>query len=217
MPTTLSKSPLTSSTLAKHTAGLDLKMRSFLAGLCARPQLHARFLNTVSLLEHIGSRKIMISQSKGALGDGVLKHLAEEARHASIFRRFAVRLAGRELNYDATDALAPASAKMFFGRLDSGISRAIAPANDWLSYLYVTTIIELRAMWLYGLYEEVLKENNVPVSLGGVIAEEDGHLAEMATALREADPFFEARIERFCALECHLFDRLFAQLQLATQ
>ena len=63
-----------------------------LAWWVERPREHARFLNTLSLMEHIGSRKIMVSQTCGPLGREVLKHLAEETRHAFFFKKAAETL-----------------------------------------------------------------------------------------------------------------------------
>jgi hypothetical protein len=48
---------------------------------------HAQFLNTVSLLEHIGSRKILITQSNQNSSEFILSHAAEEARHALFLKR----------------------------------------------------------------------------------------------------------------------------------
>src|SRR5579863_4921348 len=79
--------------------------RARLSSVCAAPEAHARFLNTLSLLEHIGSRKIMLTRA--IAGDGrILKHLAEETRHAWFFKRAAERLAGRALDYAAQSTLA---------------------------------------------------------------------------------------------------------------
>ena len=55
MPTTLSKSPCHSS--PRDRAQLEAPLRGLLSGLCADAERHGRFLNTLSLLEHIGSRK----------------------------------------------------------------------------------------------------------------------------------------------------------------
>src|SRR3974390_92113 len=85
-PMTLLKNPSNSLEVdcATQQSAADL-----LRGLCRNPGLHARFLNTISLMEHIGSRKIMLSQGKSTLPESILRHLNEETRHAHFFRRAA--------------------------------------------------------------------------------------------------------------------------------
>lgn len=119
-----------------------------LAWWAARPAQHARFLNTLALMEHIGSRKIMVSQTKGTLGQEILKHLAEETRHSYFFKRAAETIARRSLEFNDADAIRPASAKMYFGRLDASIDDALGPdVHHEVPYLYVSLTIELRAIW----------------------------------------------------------------------
>ena len=148
----------------QKNAALSPKVAAFLADLCRKPANHSKFLNTLSLLEHIGSRKIMVSQSGRPLDRETLKHLAEETRHAYFFKRSAEKLIKQELNdYSEATCLAPTAAKMYFGRLDAGISKILNAENPEIPYLYVSFIIELRACWLYNAYHKILKENQAPI------------------------------------------------------
>lgn len=70
-----------------------------LSGFIAGRLLHARFLNTLSMLEQMGSRKIMATQYRPDVDQSTFKHLAEEERHLFLFRRLAEREAGRPLVY----------------------------------------------------------------------------------------------------------------------
>jgi len=72
-------------------------VRAHLAAFAGEPAAHARLLNMLSLLEHIGSRKIMTCRAMRAPGLELLKHLTEESRHAFFFKRAAVGAAGRAL------------------------------------------------------------------------------------------------------------------------
>ncbi len=131
-----------------------------LAWWVAHPAEHARFLNTLALMEHIGSRKIMVSQTKGALGQEILKHLAEETRHSYFFKRAAETIVRRPLEFNDADTIRPASAKMYFGRLDASIDDALGPdVHHEIPYLYVSLTIELRAIWTYRLYHQALIES----------------------------------------------------------
>lgn len=178
-----------------------------------RPGEHARFLNMLALMEHIGSRKIMASQTRGPLGQEILKHLSEETRHAYFFKRAAENVARRALQFDEMDAIRPASARMYFGRLDATIKNALgANSKIEVPYLYVSLIIELRAIWTYRLYQDVLSERGLGLSLKSVLAEEELHLEQMLARLRELGAQPEVRVPGFARIEDRLFRRLWAGL-----
>ena len=195
------------------SADLVEPVRRRLAWWVERPVEHARFLNTLALMEHIGSRKIMVSQTRGPLGQEVLKHLAEETRHAYFFKRAAESLACRPLQFDETDAIRPDCARMYFGRLDATIDDALgANSHVEVPYLYVSLIIELRAIWTYRLYQNVLSERSAGLSLRSVLAEEELHLEQMTRRLRELGAEPEARVPGFARIENRLFRKLWASL-----
>jgi hypothetical protein len=177
------------------------------------PQEHARFLNTLSLMEHIGSRKIMVSQTYGPLGREVLKHLAEETRHAFFFKKAAEALARRPLEYGEEETIRPASARMYFGRLDAAIAAMLGhDTHVEVPYLYVSLTVELRAIWTYRLYQSVLEERPGMLSLRSVLAEEELHLKQMQERLQQlgADP--AVCIPPFVRIEDRLFRVLWSAL-----
>lgn len=188
-------------------------VRRRLAWWVDRPTEHARFLNTLSLMEHIGSRKIMVSQASGPLGRDVLKHLAEETRHAFFFKRAAETLARRPLEYGNEETIRPAAARMYFGRLDAAIAAALgSDTHVEVPYLYVSLIVELRAIWTYRLYQSVLEERAGGLSLKSVLAEEELHLEQMQARLDQlsADP--AERVPAFAGTEDRLFRSLWSAL-----
>lgn len=202
------------SEIEASSADLVEPFRRRVAWWCERPQEHARFLNTLALLEHIGSRKIMVSQTGGPLGQHVLKHLAEETRHAFFFKRAAERLARRTLAFEAEDTIRPVAAMMYFGRLDASISAALGtPVHPEVPYLYVSLIIELRAIWAYRLYHQVLSEQGMSLSLKSILAEEEMHLTQMLNRLEELNAAPQERVSGFAATE----DRLFRQFWRAVE
>jgi hypothetical protein len=176
--------------------------------LCAHPFSHARFLNTLSLMEHVGSRKIMASQESRHLGGDTLRHLAEEARHAFFFKRAAEARASRALGYGADETLAGVAARGYMGRLDAAITRDCGDDTNPLPYLYMSLIVEQRAVWFYRLYQQVLDEKRERLSLKSVLAEEELHLGAMRARLKEMDSDFEARMTRFEAIERLRFEAL---------
>ena len=181
-----------------------------------RPDQHARFLNMLALMEHIGSRKIMVSQTRGPLGQEILKHLAEETRHSYFFKRAAESLARRPLQFDDCDALCPTSAKMYFGRLDASIGEALGEGvYVEVPYLYVSLTIELRAIWTYRLYHDVLAERPGRLSLKSVLAEEELHLEQMTRRLQDLGAAPETLVPGFARIEDRLFRGFWATLDRA--
>ena len=61
-------------------------IKAFLQQVVSHPLLHAKWLNTLSFLEHIGSRKIIKSQNSHTLNYVILQHISEETRHALFFK-----------------------------------------------------------------------------------------------------------------------------------
>lgn len=199
--------PWTLSGMKANNARLEDPVRNFLNKIIKEPQDHARFMNMLSMLEHMGSRKIMISQMNKTLTEDILKHLAEEARHAYFFKRQAERIAGYTMDgYTENNTMSRLSAQMYFGRLDAGITRSL-PFDDE-AYPWVSLIIELRACWLYALYQDVLETTDLHLSLKSLLAEEDMHLAEMFEMCGEDGE----RLKSLSAYETSLFEKLWTAL-----
>ncbi len=213
-----SSPPLTAPSMLSATersnSDLDAPFRAFLRTAIAQPADHVRFLNLLSLLEHIGSRKIMLSQMKGILTQDILKHLAEETRHAFFFKREAEKLAGHGLEgYSDAETLAAGPGKLYFGRLDAGLTRPLGEVHAETGYLWVSLVVELRAIWVYRLYQQELIAANYPLPLKGIIAEEDKHLIDMVDRLGEIGFDTAAALPGAMELEKTLFTRLFTALQ----
>ena len=187
-------------------------VRRFLAHLCAAPPLHARFLNTLSLLEHIGSRKIMLSQRRP--GHEVLRHLAEETRHAFFFKRAAEKVAQAPLSYESDDLLAGAHARLYMGRLDGQIGKM---ASGEAAYYYMSLLVELRATWFYRIYQSVLVQMGQPLNLTSLLAEETRHLAEMNNHLAALGENPQTRLPDLIAFEERCFVNLLAGLEKAAE
>jgi hypothetical protein len=200
--------PFSGDIFAFNPATSEPRLRAFLARVCAAPNLHCRFLNTLSLLEHIGARKIMATQtSGGALRGDTLRHIAEEARHAWFFKRQAEAVAGHGLSYDDATIMAGPHARAYMARLDAYVARAAQGAS---AYLYMSLVIELRAVWFYRIYQDVLTASGKTIKLGGLLVEEDRHLEEMQGQLSALG---EDRLADFTAYEEILFQNFLAALE----
>lgn len=182
--------------------------------------VHARWANTLSMLEHIGSVKIARSQAGVAITSQKLRHLAEETRHAVLLKRIATSLApGVGDDYAEPALLAGASARGYFARLDACVrawTRNACGVHDRgeAAYLLVTLLVELRADWLYPAYQWVLTEAGLRYSVRGIIGEETRHLADIrggiaALGLKHAD------VEALVLEESRHFARLVGDLLAA--
>ena len=198
-------------------AHLAIRAKDTLQQFVAHQPTHARFMNTLSMLEHLGSHKIMATQRGKTIDQPTLKHLADETRHAFFFKRHADREAGRTLDYEHEDMVAASSARRYFHRLEAEIARAFgADAHPRAVYLTMSMIVEFRAVWGYRLYQAALEKADHRVSLKSVLAEERGHLADMAERLQGLAAFDHGRIRSLISIEQRLYQKLLASFVGAT-
>jgi hypothetical protein len=201
-------------TLAGFTADNDdlvAGTASLLDRSLASAAKHGRLLNTLSLLEHMGSHKIMATQHGAAIEQATLRHVAEESHHAYFMKRQAEKTANRPLEYLPADLLAPAAARMYFQRLEAATVRTLGPGRDTrTAYLYMSMIVEFRALWFYGLYQQALQRARHVLSLKRVLGEERNHLDEMAARLENAGELHEPNAAALIARERELYGRLLA-------
>ena len=201
---------------AADNGDLAPRTRALLDVIVAEPKRHARMINTLSLLEHMGSHKILLTQHSATIDQATLKHIAEEAHHAFFMKRQAEKTAERALEYVAGDLLAPSSARMYFQRLEAATVRALGPqCSPRAAYLHMSMIVEFRALWFYGLYEQALKRAQHALSLKRVLGEEQAHLGDMAERLEAGNELDDARAAEVLAAERKLYSRLLGSLERA--
>ena len=177
--------------------------------IVAHPDLHCRWLNTLSLMENTGARKIAHNEDPIHADLTMLKHAAEEFRHAYYLKKMIGRIdASACPTYEAPFVLAPHASKHYLHRLDVEVCRLLIqsgvtdPARFKAgAYLLVTYAIEVRADELYGNYQNALDEINSKVNVKSIIAEEEGHLQEMQEMLAHFDPMHQVWAEKACAIE----------------
>lgn len=181
-----------------------------LSQIVRQPELHERWLATLSYLECCGARKIAGFLPDGDVNLVLLRHAAEEARHAYFFKNQILKI--REELQEPYTLLGGFSAKHYLRALDSGISRLLKSEQNLTgrelkhgAYLLTTLTIEERAAIVYPLYQEILEEHQLKVSLKSVILEEDRHLAEIH---EELDLFPQAQeiMDQARALENKLYE-----------
>jgi len=176
--------------------------------------LHAKWLNTLSLMENTGARKISASEDPLTVTYIILKHAAEEHRHAFYLKK-QIEKAGKDLcpTYAADFLLAPAYSKYYLNQLDIQVSRYLKQALRlsgrelrFAAYLLVTYAIEVRADELYPVYQQALESAGSKVNVKSIILEEEGHLEEMINQLKTFSPQWEEHAKIAVEYESQLFN-----------
>jgi len=178
-------------------------------GIISDDALHAKWLNTLSLMESIGARKIIAHQNILRTDFNILRHMAEEVRHAYILKKQIQKLNISMLNdYQFQCLLAPIQTYHYLTALEVMASRWI---KDELrqrgeelkrsAYVLVTYIIECRAMEVYPVYQSVLDTHGSKVNVQTIIREEETHLADMKRSLAKSFPDCDGAIQHMLALE----------------
>jgi hypothetical protein len=186
------------------------RLEGLIGVVVADPALHARWLNTFSYLEYVGFRKIVKSQRAEVLTAAILGHACEEGRHALGLKKLAVKLGGAQFDSYAPEVLlCGEEAEAYFQDLDQACDEAFADRSEaergTLTYCYVTWLVERRALDVYQIYKSALGESEIARKLGGLLAEEAKHLADVEAVLHTGDPEFSTRSKEFEAVEVALY------------
>jgi hypothetical protein len=183
------------------------------------PYLHGRWINTLSYLENCGARMIAACEHPTLVKEEMLKHAAEEFRHAFYLKKQLVRIGKSYEDYQRVHLLGAWAGYHYLNKLDIQTSRYLQslqmdrPQIKQLSYLLVTYAIELRAGELYPIYQATLKQSQSKVRVQSILLEEKEHLREMEEELNHipASPFY---IEIICGIEAALFGQWLEECQL---
>ncbi len=176
--------------------------------------MHVKWLNSLSMMENTGARKISKYEHPVYTSIIVLKHAAEEARHAWYLKKQIEKLAKNTCpDYSYPYLLAPLESYHYLQMLDVEACRYLknkmgleGRALKHGAYLLVTYAIEVRADMLYGIYQEALTKHASKVNVKSIILEEEGHLEEMQRMLEVFDPEWKELAADMCTIENKLFE-----------
>lgn len=183
--------------------------------------LHSKWLNTLSYMENAGAKKISASEHKEEVTLLILKHAAEEHRHAYYLKKQLAKLDESLCKtYTNAELLAPNHTKYYLNNLDVKVCRYLKEHFNlsgydlkFAAYLFVTYAIEVRADELYPIYQGVLTAQESRVTVKSIILEEEGHLEEMLNQLKEFSPDWEKHAEKIIAIETAMFKEWMVGLQ----
>jgi hypothetical protein len=193
------------------------RLEDLIGAVVADPALHARWLNTFSYLEYVGFRKIVKSQRAEVLTAAILSHACEEGRHALGLKKLAIKLGGAQFDsYAPETMLCGEEAEAYFQDLDQACDEAFADRSNEerakLTYCYVTWLVERRALDVYQVYKRALGDSDIARKLGGLLAEETKHLADVEALLHTGDPEFMTRSKEFETVEAALYQNFVSAL-----
>jgi hypothetical protein len=162
---------------------LSSHFQTILPAYLSNPLAHAKWLNTLSYLENCGARKIARSEHPQNVSKQMLKHAAEEFRHAFYLKQqISTKLGFFLPSYQLNAIWGGIDTLRYLDRLEARICRLINPYPSYPQqavYFLVTYAIELRASEVYPLYQDLLTQWKSPVSVRSILLEEKGHLEEM--------------------------------------
>ncbi len=191
------------------------KFEGLVAKIVADDMLHAQWLNSLSMMENTGARKISKYEHPVTTNLIELKHAAEEARHAYYLKKQIGKLKGAYCpDFSYPYLLAPVESHHYLNRLDVDACRYLKSklglegrALKHGAYLLVTYSIEVRADMLYGIYQNALTLQKSRVNVKSIIAEEEGHLTEMQKMLESFHPNWQQLANDMCLVENALFEK----------
>jgi hypothetical protein len=191
-----------------------MELSTILPTIIADNELHARWLNTLSLMENTGARKISASEDPVTVTYIILKHAAEEHRHAFYLKK-QIEKTGDGLcpTYSGEYLLAPSYSKYYLNQLDVDVCRYLKKelgltgrALRFAAYLLVTYAIEVRADELYPIYQDALDAAGSKINVKSIILEEEGHLEEMINQLKTFSPDWQYHAQKAVDMETGLFN-----------
>jgi hypothetical protein len=189
-----------------------MNLRDLLKIILQHGPLHAKWLNTLSYLENCGARKIAACEHPTLVKEEMLKHAAEEFRHAHYLKNQIKKVSSAPfLDYAPTQILGGFASLNYLRTLDLHTCRFLLkdlrqPRGEVKksAYLLVTYAIEVRARDLYPLYHEVLRTEGSNVFVKSILLEEEEHLKEMEEGLSKLPRGFEWA-KKVCSFEETLF------------
>lgn len=186
------------------------ELKKLLEPIIESDALHAKWLNTLSYLENCGARKIAACEHPTQVKEEMLKHAAEEFRHAHYLKRQIEKIAAKTpTTYSLESLLGGWASLNYLTALDvrassflkaQGLGKA---AIKEAAYLLVTYAIEKRAEELYPIYDGALRKVRSRIAVKSILLEEKEHLSEMEEGLMRL-PSGQVFAEQICGIESNL-------------
>lgn len=199
------------------------RVASVLERISSSRSLLGKFLNTLSMLEYVGTRKILKSQRADSITKTILTHIVEESRHALLLKQLAAETSPDPIpTYEERYVLAGKDAVAYFQGLDRAIEEniaspllAVVDRAEVLNYLYTTYLIELRAESFYPMMGKIACGGDNKGVFDRILREEEGHMSSVLEYAKRIDPSHAERLPPLIAIEGRLFGDFISALEQA--
>ncbi len=187
------------------------------------PLLHAKWLNTLSYFENCGAKLLAKCQHPILVSEELLKHAAEEFRHAFYFKSLIPKVYKSFTFSDSyKELLGGYAAHFYLDRLNIRICKLLKKKGRFTrdlkieAYLLVTYAIEMRALKVYKSYQNALKFFHLKISIQNVLREEQEHLSEIFSELKfsHANLFARESLQIESALFQEFYTGLMSEFEL---
>ncbi len=166
-------------------------LNHFLEYVVNHSDIHAKWLNTLSLMENTGARKIAAGEHPLNTDISMLQHAAEEFRHAFYLKKQIAKTQVELHDYSFHNLLNPIGSYHYIRTLDVDISQYLKSQHGlkgrdliFGAYILVTYAIEVRADDLYPQYEEALRKAGSKITVRPLIFDEQGHLEQIQKQMK---------------------------------
>jgi hypothetical protein len=195
------------------------ELETLLTTIVKTPEIHSKWLNTLSYLENCGARKIASCEHPTLVKEEMLKHASEEFRHAHYLKRQIGRVGNETIKtYSLENILGGITTLNYLKALDLNTSRYLQSQGltkhsmKEAAYLLVTYAIEIRAGELYPIYDEILRKSGSRVTVKSILLEEKEHLREMEEGIKAMPCGFQ-HAAYICAMESDLCESWIAAVK----
>jgi len=187
------------------------QLKKILTQIVTQPAWHGKWLNTLSYLENCGARQIAAYEHPTQVKEDILKHAAEEFRHAYYLKCQIPKVCAISLNHYSKKYLLGGTASLhYLKNLNVQTSRYLLKTLGLchttmkeIAYVLVTYAIEVRATELYNLYHNILCQIDTKVRVKSIILEEKEHLDEMTGLIHQWSNGFNYA-KQICLFETQL-------------
>ena len=183
---------------------------AFLGEVLVSPSKHYLWLRSLSYLEYIGYRKMVKAVPYAEVNRGVFHHLNDEIQHSFMLRELAEKVFGRSsAEKKALHELIQIAEDYFQGldsRIEDWVTEKKGSEDPYLCYLFVSYVIEKRAMQVYPHYFASLTTSPLKIVVQKIIKDESEHLAYLEGVMRHLPPLLSPKDSPLFQLEEGCFE-----------
>ncbi len=198
---------------------MGLEWSHFLEKVLASDLNHYLWLRSISYLEYIGYRKMVKAVPYQEVEQGVFRHLSDEIQHSFMLKEMAQKTFEQiQVSQSTLDELVEISEEYFQGidqMANEWVSRVLGKEDRLSCYVWVSYMIEKRAMQVYSSYLSRIVHTPLKTMIQKIIRDESEHLnylenqipqlpealsPEHSPLLESEKPFFDQFLNRMKAI-----------------